>query len=189
MEGYEKILEKKLTYKRFKHSKNVAEEAVRLANKYGADPKKAQLAGILHDIMKETDKDEQLELLNKYGVKLSELELSEFKLWHAVSGKVYIEKVLNILDKDVLNAVRFHTIARADMSVLEKVVFVADFTSKDRDYDGVDKLRKLADVDLDQTVFEGVKFSLENLLIKRLPIHPSTIEAYNYYLLQDRKGE
>lgn len=189
MEDYEKTLKEKLTYERFIHSKNVAEEALKLANKYGANPKKAQLAGILHDIMKETDKDEQLELLNKYGEKLSELELSQFKLWHAISGKVYIEKVLNILDKDILNAVRFHTVARANMSVLEKVIFVADFISKDRDYDGVDKLRKLAEIDLDQAVFEGVKFSIEILLIKKLPIHPSTMEAYNYYLLKDRKGE
>ncbi len=122
---YEEIIKPFLSEKRFKHSINVSKSAEQLAIKYGADPEKAKIAGMLHDIMKEMTPEEHKRLARELDVKLDEFELNTKKLLHAVIGSKYIEKVLGINDSDILNAVRYHTTGRAGMSVLEKVVFVA----------------------------------------------------------------
>ena len=95
-EEYEAEVKKHLTEKRFYHSQCVARCAARLAEKYGADVEKARLAGILHDIMKDTPPEEQLKIIEKYGIMLTEAERRNVKLWHAVSGAAYIEHVLGV---------------------------------------------------------------------------------------------
>lgn len=176
---YEKIIRARLKDARFKHSKNVAKEAVRLAKKYGADPEKAEIAGILHDVTKETSQEEQLEFIQKAGIELTSLEANSPKLWHAISGSGYIKVELGITDEDILNAVRYHTTARGGMSLLEKVIFIADFTSEERNYDGVDEIRKAADVSLEAAMLEGLSFSIEDLAHRRLSIARDTLDAYN----------
>ncbi len=176
---YESIIEKRMKAGRFKHSKNVAKEAVRLAKKYGADVEKAGIAGILHDATKETSEKEQFELIEKAGIKLSQLEVATNKLWHAISGAAFVQVELGITDEDIINAIRYHTTGRAGMSLLEKVIFIADFTSADRDYEGVDKMRKVADRDLDEAVLEGMSFTIADLAQRKLTIAPDTFMGYN----------
>ena len=133
VKDYEEIISKRMKSDRLKHSKNVAKEAVRLAKKYGADVQKAEIAGILHDATKETPDDEQLALMEKIGISASEMKNSSRKLWHAVSGSAFVKAELGITDEDIINSIRYHTTGRENMTVLEKVIFVADFTSADRD--------------------------------------------------------
>lgn len=180
---YTEHIRERLSDWRFEHSVNVSREAVRLAEIHGADVHKAELAGLLHDVMKDAGKKEQLALLTQYGVKLTPIEQNAPKLWHAMAGAVYVRKILKIRDKDVLNAIRYHTTGRAGMSLLEKIIFVADCTSTERDYKGVEKMRKLAATDLDGAVEEELADSLENRLDDRTPMHPDTVEAYNEILL------
>ena len=137
-QAYIQIIKPMLTEKRFEHSLNVAQEAVKLAKKFGADPEKAETAGILHDILKDTPADKQLKIISDFGIIMSDVELSVKKSWHAISGAAYIRNVLHIEDAEIVDAVRYHTTGRHNMTVLEKVVFVADFISKDRDYPGVE---------------------------------------------------
>ena len=118
LDVYNKILKEKLTEKRYNHSVNVSKKAVYLARKYGADVKKAEIAGLLHDITKQTDEPEQLQLVSDAGLKLSELEFESKKLWHALSGAAYLKTKLKIEDEEILNAVKFHTTGRAGMSLL-----------------------------------------------------------------------
>lgn len=184
---YEKIIRPRLKDARFEHSKNVSKEAVRLAKKYGADVEKAAIAGILHDITKETSEKEQLEIMRQAGIELTPLELGSTKLWHAISGSGYIKVILEIDDEDILNAVRYHTTARGGMSVLEKVIFIADFTSAERDYDGVDKIRKAADKSLEAAMLEGLSFSIEDLAHRRLAIAKDTLDAYNEVVTLNKK--
>ncbi len=184
---YEKIIRPRLKDARFKHSKNVAKEAARLAKKYGADVRKAEIAGILHDITKETPEKEQLEIIKRAGIELTELEAGSPKLWHAISGSGYIKVELGIDDEDILNAVRYHTTARGGMSLLEKVIFIADFTSEERDYSGVEKIRKAADKSLEAAMLEGLSFSIEDLAHRRLAISVDTLNAYNEVITQKRK--
>ncbi|MDD6489754.1 MAG: bis(5'-nucleosyl)-tetraphosphatase (symmetrical) YqeK [Clostridia bacterium] len=179
VKDYDKIIKDRLSSKRYEHSKNVAKEAVRLAKKYGADVQKAEIAGILHDITKEAEQKEQFDVIEKAGIELTELERSTPKLWHAISGSAYIKVILGIDDEDIINAIRFHTTGRCGMSLLEKVIFIADFTSAERDYDGVEKMRKAADKSLEEAMIEGMSFTICDLADRKLPIAPDTFKGYN----------
>ena len=172
---------------RFKHSVNVSREAIRLARRYGGDEEKAELAGLLHDVMKDAGKKEQLAIIEKYGVKLNEVELQAPKLWHAIAGAVYVKKVLRIRDKDIVNAVRYHTTARARMTLLEKIVYIADYTSEERDYKGVEKMRKASNVSLEYAMEEALAFGIEARAEEHTAIHPDTFAAYNEIMLEKKE--
>jgi predicted HD superfamily hydrolase involved in NAD metabolism len=168
----------RLTPKRYRHSLAVADQAEHLARKYGADPEKARVAGLLHDILKDTDGDSQLQILKDFGILLDTVEKSSHKLWHARSGAVFIEHILGITDPDILNAVRYHTTARAGMSLLETVLYLADFTSADRDYPDVDVMRELTERDLDAAMQYAVAYTIDDLKEQERPVHPDTLACY-----------
>ena len=188
-QAYIQIIKPMLTDKRFEHSLNVAQEAVKLAKKFGADPEKAETAGILHDILKDTPADKQLKIISDFGIIMSDVELSVKKSWHAISGAAYIRNVLHIEDAEIVDAVRYHTTGRHNMTVLEKVVFVADFISKDRDYPGVEEMRKTACKSLDRAIVEGIAFTVGELVQNREPVVPETIDAYNDAVWAVRHGK
>ena len=181
-ECYIKELDGLSEYRRI-HSLNVAEEAVRFAEKYGADPEKARLAGLLHDITKETAPDLQLQIIEKGGIMLSEVERRSPKLWHAISGAVTVRDRLGIGDEDVFNAILYHTTARAGMSKLEKCIFLADFTSAERDYPDIDVIRKYAEVSLEYGMLYGLKFTLTRLIGRGDLVSPNALAAYNEILM------
>ena len=187
-EFYTQHIRERLGDYRFKHSVNVSREAIRLARRYGGDEEKAELAGLLHDVMKDAGKKEQLAIIEKYGVKLNEVELQAPKLWHAIAGAVYVKKVLRIRDKDIVNAVRYHTTARARMTLLEKIVYIADYTSEERDYKGVEKMRKASNVSLEYAMEEALAFGIEARAEEHTAIHPDTFAAYNEIMLE-KKGK
>ena len=148
MTEYKDIIKPKLTERRYIHSLCVADEAVKLAEKYGCDKEKAYTAGILHDIIKDTPKEEMLKMFDDFGIILTGVEKQAPKLWHAILGSEYIKRVLKINDDEIISAVRYHTTAKAGMTLLEKVIYLADFTSADRDYNGVDDMRQFVMQDL-----------------------------------------
>ena len=186
-EFYTQHIRERLGDYRFKHSVNVSREAIRLARRYGGDEEKAELAGLLHDVMKDAGKKEQLAIIEKYGVKLNEVELQAPKLWHAIAGAVYVKKVLRIRDKDIVNAVRYHTTARARMTLLEKIVYIADYTSEVRDYKGVEKMRKASNVSLEYAMEEALAFGIEARAEEHTAIHPDTFAAYNEIMLEKKE--
>lgn len=176
---YKDIIRKRMGDKRYNHSLNVADSAVKLAEKYGADKEKAYLAGLLHDICKETPQNEQLKIMTDFGIILSNVEKNAFKLWHAISGSAYVRNVLKIDDEDIVAAIRYHTTARAGMSLLEKVIYLADFISADRSYDGVDELRAAAEQSISKAMDIALTFSIVELIGQGRAIHPDTVFAYN----------
>ena len=180
------VLRLRLSKKRLQHSKNVADEAKRLAEKYGADPDKAYTAGLLHDICKEIPPEEQKNyvLLSRRDVCDAEKEVPA--LWHSIAGAYYAEFVLGCHDEDILNAVRYHTAGRGEMSLLEEIVYMADLTSADRSYKDVSRMRKLASSNLKKAMLEAVKFSVSDVMVKGslIPVH--TINAYNRYCKEDK---
>ena len=187
IEEYKKILEEKLTSKRNFHSLCVADEAKRLAEKFGADSEKAYLAGLLHDITKNLPEKEHLKIFEAFGIMLTDIEKNAFKLWHSISGCAYLENVLDIKDSEILSAIRYHTTAKEDMSLLQKVLYIADFTSKDRDYDDVDVMRKLADESLEAAMIYALKYTINELCEKNAAIHPDTFGAYNQLMLRNEE--
>jgi predicted HD superfamily hydrolase involved in NAD metabolism len=153
--------------------------SVKLAGKYGANKDKAMIAGMLHDITKESPPEYHMNIIRKFKIPITKHDTISKGILHSITGSTYAEKVLRIRDRDIINAIKYHTTGREGMSLLEKVVFVADFTSEERDYHGVEKIRKCAWEDLDLGVLAGLLFSINNLLKIKMPIHPNTILAYN----------
>lgn len=183
VEEYKEIIKPFLGDKRYHHSVCVCESAVALAKKYGADVNKAAVAGILHDIMKDLSSDDQLKMIMRYDIVLSDVERSAHKLWHAMLACAYLENELGIDDREILDAVRYHTTARANMTLLDKVLFIADFISDDRDYPGVESMRKAAKISLEEAMVQGITFNIRDLSDNFRPIHPDTFSAYNQLVL------
>lgn len=172
-------IKKRLSRYRFIHSVNVADEAKRLALKYGADAEKAYTAGLVHDIMKDLPKQEQLEMFKRYGIELTEVELNSPKIWHAMCGELFLRHEMGVTDEDILSAVRFHTTAKAGMSLLEKVLYIADYTSAERDYDDVGVMRDKADRNLDEAMLYGLQFTINEMVKEGRPVHPDSLDAFN----------
>ena len=181
---YDALLRGRLTPKRYKHSLNVMERAVELYKIYVSDPNKAELAGLIHDVEKNTSSKIMLHSLENSGILLTDADWLLPQLWHGICGYLYARDALHIQDEDVLNAVRYHVTGRAEMSLLEKVVYVADLTSAERDFDGAKALRKLADKDLDEAIFRSQQFVLEGLVKKGVPLHPDSLACYNAFALK-----
>lgn len=165
------------------HSLNVSDEAVRFAVKYGGDAEKARLAGLLHDVTKETSPDKQLKLIENGGIMLTEVERRSPKLWHAISGACYVRDVLGIKDEDIFNAIRYHTTARAGMSKLEKIIFLADFTSAERSYPDIDVIRRFGEESLEKGMLYGIGTTIARLAGRGDLISPDALAAYNEILL------
>ena len=176
---YTEILRGRLTERRFIHSLNVADSARELAEIYGCDPDKAYTAGLIHDCCKDEPAGLQLSYMLGNGAELTECEINTAKLYHSICGSVYIQKEFGIDDVEIINAVRYHTTGRANMSVLEKVIFIADFISAERDYNGVEIMREKAKRSLDEAIVEGLSFTIKDLIDAGRIIHPDTLGAYN----------
>ena len=162
--------------KRVKHIRGTEEEAVRLAKRWGADETMARRAGILHDCTKYLELEEQLELCRKYGVELDELEQKAVKLLHSKTGACIARDVFGEPD-EVFWAIFWHTTAKADMTTLEKILYVADYMEPNRDFDGVERLRELAYRDLDKALLLGVETTIQEMEDRELPVHKNTIQA------------
>lgn len=184
---YKNILQERLTPKRYNHSLCVADEAVRLAKKYGGDCEKAYLAGLLHDITKNATQEEHLQIFSRFDIMLNDIEKNAEKLWHAISGAAYIENILKIDDKEIITAVRYHTTARAGMTQLEKLLYLADFTSADRDYDDIDVMREKVDISLEAALGYALSYTINDLVSRGKPLHLDTVNAYNENALKGSK--
>ena len=182
--AYRRLLRQKLGDYRLHHSFCVADSAKALAQQYGGDPEQAYLAGLLHDIMKDTPKADMLRFMQKAGVRLTNAELHNPKLWHAMAGEAYLRTELSVADSDLLNAVRYHTTGRGKMSLLEKILYIADYISADRVYDGVEKMRTLSAQSLEDAMLFGLSFTIGDLAEKGQIIHPDSVDCYNMICIQ-----
>ena len=184
------VLKERLTERRYIHSLNVADSAKKLASIYGADEEKAYTAGLVHDSCKDMPAGLQLSYLLENKVEMTDLEINTAKLYHAMSGKVFARNEFGIEDEDMLNAVRYHTTGRRGMSLLEKIIFVADFISAERDYNGVETMREKATRSLDEAIVEGLSFTIKDLIDAERLVHPDTLDAYNdalFKIQQEKK--
>ena len=179
-EEYRSLIKNRMGERRYIHSLNVAKAAVKLAKHYGADVEKAETAGILHDCCKEIPKDEMLQIITRGGIILDATEKNSSKLWHAIAGSVYVRDELGIKDEDIINSIKYHTTGRAGMSLLEKIIFIADFIGDERDYDGVEIMREKAFNRLEEAMLFGLQFTITDLAKRKLQIHSNALFCYNY---------
>lgn len=175
-------LKANLSEKRFKHTRGVAKTAEDLAKKWGANPQNAFLAGLVHDCAKEIPAAEAMKRLKASGYTPDEVELRSPALLHAPLGAVVARDVFGISDEDILNAIAFHTTGRPQMSILEKIIYVADFTEPGRTYPEADEIRRLSYIDIDRSVLKETDMVIKFTVDRKREIHPATIITRNYYL-------
>lgn len=178
---YVQYLRENLSEKRFTHSMNVADEALLLAGLNDCDLDKAYFAGLVHDICKEIPFDKQLELVKRSEFPVDTVELNAPKTYHGIAGAVYLKESFGVTDTEVLSAVRYHTVAKGGMTTLEKIVYIADLISAEREYPGVDEMRECARRDLNLGMYEAMKFSVSYSCAHVRTIPACTLAAYNEY--------
>ena len=177
-DGIKEYVETSMSKKRFEHVLGVVETAKMLAERHDANVDDAKLAALVHDVAKEQSLKQTAALLRLVGEE-NYLKYSD-KVWHAPMGAVVAEKVLIIENKDILNAIKYHTTGRPEMSKLEKIIFVADYTEPNRTFENCIAARAFWN-DLDRAVYEILKQKLDKVTGLGLGLHPDTVEAYDYY--------
>jgi nicotinate-nucleotide adenylyltransferase len=165
--------------KRIAHVQGTEEEAVRLARRWGAEEGHARRAAILHDCTKYLELDEQLALCAKYGVELDDMERGAVKLLHSKTGAALARYVFHE-PEEVWQAIFWHTTGKGDMTLLEKILYIADYMEPTRDFPGVERLRELAYTDLDGAVALGAQMSVDEMTQRGSPIHPNTLAARDF---------
>lgn len=165
---------------RIAHVAGCESEAVMLARRWGEDPETAAEAGILHDITKKQKFDEQLILCRKYGIIPDETELRCPQLLHALTGAALARDRFGVPD-EVYEAIRWHTTGKPDMTLLEKIIYLADMTEPTRSFDGIGRLRELCREDIDGAMALALEMSLEHIREQNVEPHRNSVEAYIWY--------
>ena len=172
-------LKKRLDERRYLHSLGVAKLSVELAKRFGENSDKAYTAGILHDCAKNIHVDVAKKLCEEFKIELNEVEKRNPALIHAPLGAEIAKRDFGILDTDIYNAIKNHTVGRCGMTLLEKIIYVADIAEESRTFDGVADIREALVRDLDEAVLIALVFSLKFNIDRGKLIHPGTIDAYN----------
>ncbi|HEL1629725.1 TPA: bis(5'-nucleosyl)-tetraphosphatase (symmetrical) YqeK [Streptococcus suis] len=166
---------------RFQHVLGVEEAALALADRYGCDSKKASLAALLHDYAKEVEDQVFLDLIAKYDLDRDLLNWDN-NIWHGVVGAYKIAEDFGLKDEEIFQAIQRHTIGAGQMTLLDKVLYVADYIEPNRDFPGVDEARRIAKESLDKAVAFETAQTISYLAKKGIPIYPQTSETYNGYV-------
>ncbi len=169
-----------LSRRRVPHVKGVWEQATALARHWGEDEYDAAEAGILHDITKNLSCEKQLKLCRKYGIILSDAERENPALLHAMTGAAVARDKFGVPER-IAGAIRWHTTGKPDMTRLEKIIYLADYTEPCRDFEGVEGLRALSFEDLDGAMALGLEMSLREIRDRGIEPFRDTIDAYEWY--------
>ena len=180
----EELLEKvasAMSEKRFRHVLGVEQAALDLAERYGCDATKASLAALLHDYAKEVADEVFLALIDQKDLD-PDLKKWGNNIWHGLVGAHLIAADFGLMDQEILQAIQRHTVGAGRMSLLDKVLYVADYIEPGRDFPGVTEARIIASQSLDQAVAFETAQTIAHLAKKGIPIHPQTLETYNGYV-------
>ncbi|QED48710.1 bis(5'-nucleosyl)-tetraphosphatase (symmetrical) YqeK [Cytobacillus dafuensis] len=173
-----RLVKEQLTEHRYNHTLGVMETAIILANQYDANEKKAELAAIFHDYAKFRPKEEMKQIILEQGMP-SELLQFNSELWHAPVGAFLVQKEAGLDDEEILDAIRYHTSGRVNMTLLDKVIYLADYIEPGRHFPGVDEVRELAKVSLNQALIKAIQNTIQFLMKKGQPVFPATFYTYN----------
>ncbi len=170
-----------MSEKRFRHVLGVEETAIALAGRYGASLEKASITALTHDYAKERSEDEFKLVIRRDNFDLDLLNWGN-EIWHGLVGANFVQRELEIDDEEILQAIRVHTTGAAEMSLLDKIIYVADYIEPGRNFPGVEEAREIALRNLDNAVAYETKHTLLHLVSKEVPIYPKTIETYNKWV-------
>ena len=192
---YYKKLRKKvkdvMTKSRYEHTLGVEFTAASLAMRYEIDIDKAEIAGLLHDCAKCIDDEDKLDECKKYKIELTDVEKRNPFLIHSKLGAVYANKLYGIDDEEIISAIRFHTTGKPDMTILEKIIFIADYIEPGRDKaPNLQEIRKMSFMDIDEAMYMILKDTLEYLESGEGEKDELTKETFLFYKnIHDNKQE
>ncbi|WP_438446182.1 bis(5'-nucleosyl)-tetraphosphatase (symmetrical) YqeK [Gorillibacterium sp. sgz5001074] len=186
MDSLKERVRSQMPEKRWAHTLGVMESSVELAGRFGGDPVKAELAALLHDYCKYWPVDKQKDALLRHNA-AGDLLGHDKALWHGPAAAAVIPGELGITDPEVLDAVRWHTSGREGMTLLDKIVCLADYIEPGRDFPGVHRIRKLAEHSLENALVAGFDSTISFLLEKGSAIYPLTVLSRNA-LLEELKS-
>lgn len=173
----------RLPQKRRPHVEGCIAEAGRLAAHWGGDVSRSMFAALLHDVTKAEGPEGQLNLCRKYGIIPEITDVVAFGPLHAITGAEVARSEFGA-DPDIVSAIRWHTTGKADMTLLEKIVYLADYIEPTRDFDGVESVRAVAYRNLDLAMLTALKNTICEISIALKPIAKASVEAYNHYLMR-----
>ncbi|RIW37612.1 HD domain-containing protein [Bacillus salacetis] len=179
------LVKEQLTDHRYQHTLGVVEAAGKLAERYGVDKYKAEMAAIFHDYAKFRPKEEMKEIIQTQGMDERLLSYNA-ELWHAPVGAYLVQKEAAMEDEDILDAIRYHTSGRPGMSDLEKVIYLADYIEPGRHFPGVDEVRELAKHNLEEALIASIRNTIMFLLKKNQAVFPDTFNTFNDLVLNNR---
>ncbi len=183
LEAMEEKLKGMLTEKRYRHSIGVMETAVEMAKIFGVDVEKARLAGLLHDCAKDIDKNKRIPLCKALGIPLDPVKKEQRGLIHADLGAKMLETEFGILDVEIMNAVKYHTLGREGMTDLEKILYLADIIEPNRiPFEGIEELRALCKTNLDCAMLFALERTIEYIQHRHKKLHSQTLQAQQYFL-------
>lgn len=182
----EQKLKGMLSQQRWEHSIRVMEEAVKLARRLNTDIHKTAVAGLLHDCARDMDYRELLIKAREFGIIIDNVTLNTPSIIHAVVGPEIARSEFGVTHPDILNAIRYHTTGRDNMSALEKIIFIADVVEPSRSFPGVDRIRKALYDSIDEAILLSLDSTINYLINKKQLIHLDTIKARNYLLINGR---
>lgn len=182
-------LEYVLSPRRFIHSLNVMNTSIELAQRYGVDREKAAVAGLLHDCARDIRGDEVFELCKEFGIQVDDIARVQPELLHGAIGAGLAGHEYGVEDPMILDAIHYHTTGRKDMSILEKVVFIADYIEPGRNFTGVNEARKVAFSDINDAMVLSLDKTIKHVISKGALIHPDTIDARNFIISHGKSQE
>ncbi|KNF09433.1 hypothetical protein CLPU_3c02120 [Gottschalkia purinilytica] len=180
-------LEKSIGKDRYLHSLRVMEVSQKLAKCYGENEEDAMLAGLLHDCGRILDKCYLLKMANEFGIILKGMYEKEFVLIHAYLGAEIAKNHYKIENTDIINAIKYHTTGRENMSLLEKIVYIADYIEPGRDFPGVEEIRDLAYKNLDKSLLKSMENTIRHVIDRGWILHEDTVKARNYIILNSKQ--
>ena len=183
------LVRSRLSDKRYEHTINVKKMAVKLAKHYGTDPEQAALAALLHDAAKELPKDEMRAIMQAYPEYAQGGEARPTPVWHGICAAILARTEWGVTDEAVLSAIACHTAGKAGMTQLDKILYLADMTSAERDWPGVEKLRKLEMKDLDAAMLAALRQTNGFVLSEGKPLDPESKAAYEDILAHSGQNE
>lgn len=181
-EELDALVKSRLGKKRYEHTIAVTKLSLELAKQYGIPTELALNAAMLHDITKQESIDTQLQMIEKSDIMNDNILAENENIYHSITAYIYAKNTLKIDNQDVLNAIRYHTTGRKNMSILEKIIFTADTVSYDRTYKDAKRLRELSFEDINECILLITKFLITDLINKQSVINVNTIECYNMVL-------
>ena len=182
MSIYEELYEdvkSRLSEKRFKHTEGVIKRAIEYAEVYNANIEDTKFAALAHDIAKEISQEDALELVQKYNLELDEIEKVNFNLVHSKLGAEIVKEKYGF-NEDIINAIKYHTTGRANMSILEKIIFLADATEENRTYKELNNLVEMIKKDIDEGMLFTLQWTFNDITNKKYLLHLDSVKAYNF---------